>query len=468
MSGDPFDRLFGMLSRTPLRSLCLMALCVTSVAQESPTNTASSAPVSDSLNPAAASADKDRLQEIQRTVVEKRDLWHRDFSSSVAYERSVASNRERLRKILGAVDARVPQPTFEFAGGIADRAKVAETDLYAVQVVRWPVLEGVFGEGLLLQPKAAPVARVIAIPDADQTPELVSGLVLGLAPERQFARRLAENGCEVLVPVLIDRQTTWSGIATVNSLTNQPHREWICRLAGPFGRHVIGYEVQKVLAAVDAFHDRSAKSEARGSKSKEDVPKVGVMGYGEGGLIAFYAAAVDVRIESALVSGYFGARRRMWEEPGCRTVFGLLPEFNDAETATLIAPRSLIVEYSPVPQTVAPVKPGEGWTGAAPGKLSTPDYESVESEFERARTLLKAGDSEDFDRLKLISGAEGMATGPGSDRALRALLNGLGVAVEQVTQPGQRPAELRPVSDAAERQRRQVEQLEVFTLKLAR
>jgi len=28
-----------------------------------------------------------------------------------------------------------------------------------------------------------------------------------------------------------------------------------------------------------------------------------------------------------------------------------------------------------------------------PGKLRTPDYESVEREFERARSLLKAGDS---------------------------------------------------------------------------
>ena len=34
-------------------------------------------------------------------------------------------------------------------------------------------------------------------------------------------------------------------------MTNQPHREWIYRQAYHMGRHVIGYEVQKVLAAVD-------------------------------------------------------------------------------------------------------------------------------------------------------------------------------------------------------------------------
>src|SRR6185437_14853958 len=108
-----------------------------------------------------------------------------------------------------------------------------------------------FGEGLWLEPKTPAVACVIAIPDADQTPELLTGLRPGLAPERQFARRLAENGCQVLVPVLIDRQDTWSGSARLNRFTNQPHREWIYRQAFEMGRHIIGYEVQKIRAAVD-------------------------------------------------------------------------------------------------------------------------------------------------------------------------------------------------------------------------
>ena len=48
------------------------------------------------------------------------------------------------------------------------------------------------------------MADVIAIPDADQTPEMFAGLVPGVPPESQFARRLAESGCRVLVPVLIE------------------------------------------------------------------------------------------------------------------------------------------------------------------------------------------------------------------------------------------------------------------------
>ena len=52
------------------------------------------------------------------------------------------------------------------------------------------------------------MADVIAIPDADQTPEMICGLEAEewQKPLSQFGRILAENGCRVLVPVLIDRQ----------------------------------------------------------------------------------------------------------------------------------------------------------------------------------------------------------------------------------------------------------------------
>ena len=62
------------------------------------------------------------------------------------------------------------------------------------------------------------------------------------------------------------------------------------------GRHLIGYEVQKVLAAVDWFAGDGGGR------------PVGVVGYGEGGLLALYAAALDERIRVAAVSGYFNPR----------------------------------------------------------------------------------------------------------------------------------------------------------------
>ena len=157
--------------------------------------------------------------------------------------------------------------------------------------------------------------------------------------------------------------------------------------------------------------------------------KIGVAGYGEGGLIAFYAAALDRRIEAALVSGYFDSRQRLWEEPIYRNVFGLLREFGDAEIASLIAPRALVVEYSEAPQRGRPAQAPRAQAEAAPGKITTPDYTTVEAEFERARALLKGGNPQRTSTGSSSSPApKAWPPGPGSDRALLALLNALGVS----------------------------------------
>ena len=49
-------------------------------------------------------------------------------------------------------------------------------------------------------------------------------------------------------------------------MTNVPHREWVYRLGFDLGRHVIGYEVQKVLALVDWFQG-ARRARARRSAS---------------------------------------------------------------------------------------------------------------------------------------------------------------------------------------------------------
>lgn len=421
-----------------------------------------------------AGIDKFLAREIERSVAGREGFWKRDFSSPQAYEKSVAPNRERFRKMIGALDERLPATALEFVSSTDSPAKIAETEFFTVYAVRWLVFDNVFGEGLWLRPKTTPVAHVVAIPDADQTPEMLVGLSPGLKPDRQFARRLAEHGCEVLVPVLINRDDTWSGNPAINKFTNQPHREWIYRQAFQLGRHIVGYEVQKTLAAVDWFANQSAIGSRQSAIGQEQSllasshTPIGVAGYGEGGLIAFYAAALDSRIQASLVSGYFDSRQRIWAEPVYRNVFGLLREFGDAEIASLLAPRALVIEHSEVPKVDGPPKPREGRAGAAPGKLITPAYDSVEAEFEHTRSLFKDGDPKIFDHFKLITGTEGMTTGPVSDRALVALLQALGQSVERVKPPGQAPEDLRKQFDAAERQHRQVDELVHHTQKIFR
>lgn len=410
-----------------------------------------------------AGIDRFLTRALEQAPTRRTDFWRRDLSSVAAYEASVAPNRERLRRMIGAMDTRLPVGALEYSSDTSQPALVAETERFSIHAVRWQVFDGVRGEGLWLKPKGESTACVVALPDADQTPEMLAGLASGLAPERQWARRLAEHGCEVLVPVLVNRDDAWSGNEKIKRFTNEPHREWIYRQAFEMGRTVIGYEVQKVMAAVDWF------ASARSPESKGRSRKIGVAGYAEGGLVAFYAAALDQRLEAALVSGYFDSRQRLWAEPIYRNAFGLLREFGDAEIATLIAPRALIVEHSVLPKVDGPPKPREGRSGgAAPGRLITPEFESVEAELNRARALLKEGESRGFDKLTLISGPEGMATGPASDRALAALLNALGVSMEKLSRPATAPVDARKDFDPGERQRRQVAELVEFTQALQR
>ncbi|HZT79553.1 MAG TPA: hypothetical protein VFA26_05010, partial [Gemmataceae bacterium] len=215
--------------------------------------------------------DKFLLREIEKSVERRARHWKRDFSSAEAYNKSIEPNRKRLAHILGVRDPRVPFDAPELVGTTAQPALVGKGDGYEIFAVRWPAFGDVHGEGLLLVPTGKkPVADVVAIPDADQTPEQVAGLMEGVPKESQFARRLAESGCRVIVPVLIDRHREPRSPPGRKGGANLTNREFLHRSAFELGRHLIGYEVQKVLAAVDWFAKEGGKD-----------AKVGVIGYGE-------------------------------------------------------------------------------------------------------------------------------------------------------------------------------------------
>jgi dienelactone hydrolase len=279
---------------------------------------------------------------------------------------------------------------------------------------------------------------------------MLAGLTPGVPPEAQFARRLAENGCRVLVPLLIDRRDTYSGAPEIR-MTNQPHREFLYRAAFEMGRHVIGFEVQKVLAAVDAL--------TRGAPS---LP-IRVIGYGEGGLLALYSAAADERIDAAAVCGYFAPRQEVWGEPIYRNVWRLLAEFGDAELASLVAPRALVIEACRCPEIDGPPQT-PGRSGAAPGAVKTPHLREVQAEVERARSLVKG--LAPPAPIELVVSGEGHGP-PGSDAALVAFLRGLGVR-RDLAPSGAAPTHRRPAFDPEPRFRRQFDQLLEDTQRLMR
>lgn len=307
--------------------------------------------------------DRFLLHQIERSAEQRTAAWNREGDS-------IQAKRSRLGEILGLVDARQIVDALELVSTTTQPALVGESATLQILAVRWRAFGDVRAEGLLLIPKnREPLADVIAIGDADQTPESLVGLMEGLKPEMQFPRRLAESGCRVLVPLLVDRSLHKHRAAT---LTN---REFIYRSAFELGRHVTGYELQMILTGLDFFRSDPAARNRR----------KGICGWGEGGRLALFAAALDPRIQAAGVSGYFGPREKVWQEPLDHNVFRLLTEFGDAELAAMIAPRTLVIEASAGPTAVVP--PG---TGGGPGQWTTPSLGAVRQEAERARPFAKA------------------------------------------------------------------------------
>jgi len=247
-------------------------------------------------------------------------LWSPFLLSADTLRLRAEERRGELRRLLGVVDPRVTQVAS--VAGLASAVGAAGTWGFEGQSggglrrVRWPVLSGVTAEGLLLVP-ARIRGAVVLLPDAAWTPEMLCGVSAGAEVSQGVVSRLA--AVDLLVP-------------------------W---LRSELGDGVSG-----------------------------ELP-IGVGGVGEGGRIALAAAAVDERICSCWVAGYFQQREGLWQEPLDRNVWRMLTEFGDAEQAGMVAPRRLVLEACRVPEfggvkETSPgrvgewlVRPGEesGWPG---------------------------------------------------------------------------------------------------------
>jgi dienelactone hydrolase len=376
-----------------------------------------------------AGVDTFLIRETGAAAKGREKLWTRNTESNEAFAKSIEPNLKRLAHILGVRDARVPFDAPELVATLDTPALVGKGENYEVLAVRWPAFGNVHGEGLLLRPtKGKPVANIIAIPDADVTPEQLCGLMPGVGANAQYARRLAEGGCQVLVPVLIDRS-----YAARNGRAKMTNREYIYRSAFEVGRHIIGYEIEKVLAGVDWF-------------TKDKEAKIGVIGWGEGGLLAFYAAALDPRIKSVYVSGFFGGREKTWEQPIDRNVFGLLREFGDGEILAALAGRNVHIELASGPIVTLPSE------GGAPGKLTAlepAERDAAHAEYMRGVKLVNQGNLS----LSYAVDAKG------------AVANELEKFVANIHLPreGAAPEHLRKNFDPKPRQLRQLQELDRHT-----
>ena len=146
-------------------------------------------------------------RETAASVERRARHWDRDTSSAEAYAKSVAPNRERLARIVGAVDPRIAPPRMDLVATTEAPALIAEAESFRVYAVRWPVYDDVDAEGLLLEPKAEAVADVVAMADCDGRPSSTPGSPRASSRSRRspdcWRRPAAGSSCR---PCWIDRR----------------------------------------------------------------------------------------------------------------------------------------------------------------------------------------------------------------------------------------------------------------------
>src|SRR5690606_1577268 len=123
----------------------------------------------------------------------------------------------------------------------------------------------------------------------------------------------------------------------------------------------------------------------------------------------------------------FNSRQQVWDEPIYRDDWGLLTEIGDAEIASLIAPRALVLEHAGLPEDLVKSTKRSAqmdeysYTGYK-GQLQMPSFETVKNELNRIDELVKQG----FQNRSLVDNSEKGALSFGSEKALEQFANALG------------------------------------------
>jgi hypothetical protein len=304
----------------------------------------------------------DRIEQL--SINARAAHWKTDTSSPINAAASFAKKRELLQTILGIRGDRIAADLDLSPNPSSSRE---------AHPIRWTALESLHGDGIRIPPtkqSAAPVS-IILLPD------------IRLSPEQRVKQGTPElslplnTDAEILIPRLLNRDTQFSGNPSLGIQTNCSHREWIYRQSFILGLHPLGLEIQKILSLIDSLAKR------------EPAPDILLVGEGEAAWIALFAAAIDTRIRSVMLSGHFGPREKLAEEPLDHNLFGMLKTFGDAELAAMIAPRSLIIRHSaPLPHAPEPPKKDVRQV-AAPGHIVVPSLEQFRSETARIETLTK-------------------------------------------------------------------------------
>ncbi|MEM9016010.1 MAG: hypothetical protein AAGC68_03280 [Verrucomicrobiota bacterium] len=295
----------------------------------------------------------------------RKSNWERDREGAQSDEDFLRDKRERFAEILGLNwdTPNIGSPDFSEqhielkdewrflssgTGPLATLELGADCGPIRIHEIEWPVFDGVSGRGFLIEPDTF-WTNAVAIPDTSQSPRELIWPFHGqdeMSQTPPYALQLALAGVRVVVPTRVRR------FPNEHTLTE---REWLHRQAFELGRTLIGYELHRLFSLLEGVPQSPEQERLKNQWH--------VIGWGDGGQLALYSSAAgnDLRrFQSCCVSGYFGNRDTLWEEPFDHHLFGLLSDFGDAEIAALAVTdttplagersgRSLLIETSRQP-----------------------------------------------------------------------------------------------------------------------
>ncbi len=252
--------------------------------------------------------------------------WNRDYTSVEAFLKSVAPNRARWQRLLN------PPPLVK-TGKLARYPCQALADLKA----EWLTLPlgPLVAEAVFIVPPAAtrekPVPLVIAQHGIGSFPERTFGLADEGDAYHTYARGLVKAGFAVLAPMNL------MGAERRNRI------ERLCRLADTT---LPGIELARMQRLLDEI--------CRDPRIDKD--RIGMWGVSLGGLATMFWMPLEPRIKAGVVAAWFNHRRNKMAVPDPRySCFletteehaffrGWLVEFTDADAASLICPRALLIQ----------------------------------------------------------------------------------------------------------------------------
>ena len=252
--------------------------------------------------------------------------WNRDYSSPEAFEKSVASNRQRWGEAVGI---------FEPDGTPLD--PILDPWYSDDRISAWWVTIGLLGNlqgrAILALPKGRkhPAPLVIAQHGIGSSPERVFGLDDPSDIYKGYGRRLAEEGFAVVAPM---------------NVTQGPPRTRQERLCKLLGKTLWGLEIYRTRRLLDYLETRS----------EIDIERTAMYGISLGGAYTMFTTPLEPRIGAAVVCAWFNHRRNKMAVDDPRYscflsvneehiwIPGWLREFTDSDLASLICPRPLLVE----------------------------------------------------------------------------------------------------------------------------